>query len=272
MRRSRRGDRGASGREAAAFRGLRDRDPREWIPVMRRQTRMGQVPALLVVGDTFRSPEMRHEVPIGVPDAFALIETEGVRHAIVPALEAERVAALDGLIVHVYEELGWDDLLTSGIGLAAARREVVVNACSLLALRTAVVPAGFPLGYAERLREAGVELSVDQGVFDERRRVKSAAEIEGIRRAQRAAEAGMRACVDVPRGATGNGSLEAGGQPLTVELVKEHVEAAFVRHGASADELIVARGAQAARGHDMGSGPIARGESIVVDLWPRDRE
>jgi len=34
----------------------------------------------------------------------------------------------------------------------------------------------------------------------------------------------------------------------------------------------VARGAQAARGHDMGSGPIARGESIVVDLWPRDRE
>jgi Xaa-Pro aminopeptidase len=50
------------------------------------------------------------------------------------------------------------------------------------------------------------------------------------------------------------------------------VEAAFLHEGASADEFIVARGAQAAVGHDMGSGPIGRGESIVVDVWPRDRE
>ena len=82
----------------------------------------------------------------------------------------------------------------------------------------------------------------------------------------------MQACVDLLRRATGNGTLAVDGEPLTVELVKQHVEAAFLRHGSTADEFIVARGAQAAVGHDMGSGPIARGESIVVDLWPRDRE
>jgi len=230
------------------------------------------VPALLVVGDTFRTPEMRHEVALGVPDAFALIETDGVRHAVVPALEAERVGALDGIVVHVYEELGWDELIPSGLGYDAIRREITVNACNALGVREAVVPAGFLLAYAERLRAAGVELTVDQAVFDDRRRVKSEAEIAGIRRAQRAAEAGMSACVDLLRRAGGNGVLEVDGRPLTVELVKEHVEATFAQHGVTADEFIVARGAQAAAGHDMGSGPIARGESIVIDVWPRDRE
>jgi len=55
------------------------------------------VPALLVVGDAFRTPEMRHEVPIGDPDPIALIETDAVGHAVVPAL--------DGLVVHVDEDL-----------------------------------------------------------------------------------------------------------------------------------------------------------------------
>jgi Xaa-Pro aminopeptidase len=46
----------------------------------------------------------------------------------------------------------------------------------------------------------------------------------------------------------------------------------FAAHGATADEFIVAPGAQGAVGHDMGSGPIRAGVSIVVDIWPRDNE
>ena len=38
------------------------------------------------------------------------------------------------------------------------------------------------------------------------------------------------------------------------------------------DEFIVSHGAQAAVGHDMGSGQIAAGEPVVIDLWPRDIE
>ena len=39
-----------------------------------------------------------------------------------------------------------------------------------------------------------------------------------------------------------------------------------------ADEFIVSHGAQSAVGHDMGSGAIAAGEPVVIDLWPRDIE
>jgi Xaa-Pro aminopeptidase len=230
------------------------------------------VTALLIVGDTFRTPELRHEVPLGIPDAFLFVETNGTRRVVVTSLELERTNGLDGLEAHAYEEFGYDELIARGLAIDAIRGEVYVNACAAFGVETAVVPSGFPLATAERLRQAGIDVTPNQSVFDERRRVKNRSELAGIRRAQRAAEAGMQAAVDLLRQATGNGTLTVEGEPLTVELVKQRVEAAFLQHGASADEFIVARGAQAAVGHDMGSGPIGRGESIVVDLWPRDRD
>ena len=47
---------------------------------------------------------------------------------------------------------------------------------------------------------------------------------------------------------------------------------AFVENGATAEEFIVSHGAQSAIGHHMGEGPIREGETIVIDLWPRDNE
>ena len=37
------------------------------------------------------------------------------------------------------------------------------------------------------------------------------------------------------------------------------------------DDVIVAVGPQAANGHDSGSGPVARGDTVLVDIWPRDK-
>src|SRR5205823_2282512 len=105
------------------------------------------------------------------------------------------------------------------------------------------------------------------------RRVKTDAELAGIRRAQRAAEAGMDAARNLFRRATSaNGGLEVDGEQWTAERVKSAMFAAFVAHGASSDDIIVAPGAQGAVGHDMGSGPIAAGVPIVIDIWPRDNE
>jgi Xaa-Pro aminopeptidase len=228
----------------------------------------------LIVGDTFRVPELRHEVPLGIIDPFLYVEHDGVRRVIVSALEADRVRDLElGLDVSPFERFGYDELIAAGLDLADVRLEVFTSACTAIGLQAAVVPSCFPLAVADRLRRAGVEIVADQASFDARRRVKSAAELAGIRRAQQAADAGMQACVDALRSAAGSsGGLALDGEPLTVELVKARIEAAFLRHGAMAEEFIVARGPQAAVGHDMGSGPIAPGESIVVDLWPRDRE
>jgi Xaa-Pro aminopeptidase len=232
------------------------------------------MPTSLIVGDTVRIPELRHEVPIGIPDAFMFVEHEGGRHVVVTAFEIERVAGLGlGLEAHPFEEFGYDALLASGLDIDAVKREVFASACASFGVREANVPAAFPLAVAERLREAGVVLTADQQSFNDRRRVKNRLELAGMRRAQRAAEAGMQACVDIFRASERrNGGFVVDGEPLTSELVKTSIEAALLRHGATADEFIVSSGAQAAVVHEMGSGPIAPGESIVVDLWPRDRD
>jgi Xaa-Pro aminopeptidase len=231
------------------------------------------VDALLVVGDTVRLPELRHEVPLGIPDPFLFADVGGARHVVVSALELERVNGLAGVVGHPFEEFGYDALIAQGLPIDRVRMEVFVGACRELGVARATVPSGFPLGVAERLREAGVTLVVDQDVFAARRRVKNEAELAGIRRAQRAAEAGMSVCVEILRRAEGrNGSLAVDGEPLTVELVKQRIEGELIRHGVTAEEFIVSVGPQTAVGHDMGSGPIGAGVPVVVDLWPRDRE
>ena len=68
--------------------------------------------------------------------------------------------------------------------------------------------AEFPLFVADHLRASGIELMVDDDHFVRRRRVKSAAEVEGIRRAQRAADAAWASPRADPRAAAGLTSEE----------------------------------------------------------------
>jgi len=228
---------------------------------------------VLLAGDTERVPELRHEVPVGIPDPFLYVERDGVKHAVIGSMEIPRVEEAGGIECHPYEEFGLDELVASGQDRASIRLEVAVRACRSLGLAAATVPYAFPLGLADRLRAEGIGLTVDQDFFDERRRVKSAAELAGIRRAQRAAEAGMSAARDLLRRAeVANGSVLVDGEPLTSERIKTAIASAFLANGATADEFIVSHGPQSAIGHHMGAGPIAPNEPIVVDLWPRDND
>ena len=86
-----------------------------------------------------------------------------------------------------------------------------------------------------------------------------------MRRAQRAAEAGMDtgARPAAARRRSNGDGLELDGAPLTVERVKSAMSQTFAAHGTTADDFIVAPGPQGAVGHDMGSGPISAGVPIV---------
>ncbi len=230
------------------------------------------MPNVLIHGDTVRYPAMRHEIPLMVPDPFLYVEAGGQRHVVVSSLERSRLVALDsGLSVHAFEEFGYDELVSSGTERQKAALEVFTRACGALTLDHATVPSDFPLELADRLRAAGVTLEVDRPLFEARRRVKSEAELAGIRRAQAAAHDGMRAAAELLRRAEPGGpGVVADGEPVTCERVKDVIRAALARRGASADALIVAHGAQSAAGHDMGSGPIGPNEPVIIDLWPLD--
>ncbi len=228
---------------------------------------------VLIYGDTFRSAELRHELPIGIPDPVLYAERDGTRHVLTNSMEAPRLAELDGLELHLWDDLGWDELVAQGLDRAQVADELVRRAVAAFGVQSAVVPETFPLHVADLLRAEGVELRPDRDYFDDRRRVKSESELAGIRRAQRAAEAGMDAARDLLRRASSNGgALEVDGEPLTSERIKRAIGLAFVENGATADDFIVSHGPQSAIGHHMGAGPIREGEPIVIDLWPRDGE
>ena len=227
---------------------------------------------VLIYGDTFRSAELRHELPIGIPDPVLYAERDGTRHVLTNSMEAPRLAELDGLELHLWDDLGWDELVAQGLDRAQVADELVRRAVAAFGVQSAVVPETFPLHVADLLRAEGVELRPDRDYFDDRRRVKSESELAGIRRAQRAAEAGMDAARDLLRRASNDGALEVDGEPLTSERIKRAIGAAFVENGATADDFIVSHGPQSAIGHHMGAGPIREGEPIVIDLWPRDGE
>jgi Xaa-Pro aminopeptidase len=231
------------------------------------------VPSVLIVADSMRSPEMRHEVPLPVPDPFLYVEHDGRRAVVASAFELSRIKeAAPDIETFAPDHFGIDDLLRDGMSFDDAELEVYVRACNQWGITDAVVPWTFPLEIADHLRANGIEVAADRELFDERRRRKSAVEIEGLRRAQRACEAALDVARGMLRGATANGVLELDGEPLTVERIKLEIERVFGAHGVAAEEFIVSHGAQTAVGHEMGSGTLLPNEPIVFDLFPRDRE
>jgi Xaa-Pro aminopeptidase len=229
---------------------------------------------VLIYADSLRSPEMRHEVPLGIPDPFLYAERDGDRHVVASSFELGRVSEVaPELQVLPLEEFGIDELYAQGLPREEIELEVILRAARRFGIEEAVVPGTFPLEVADHLRGNGIQVRADREHFVRRRRVKNDAELAGIRRAQHAAEAAMDAAREVLRSAERqNGSLQVDGEPLTCERLKIAVEQAFTANGAFADEFIVSHGAQTAVGHDMGSGPIAPNEPVCLDLFPRDRE
>jgi len=232
------------------------------------------VPDVLIYGDTMRIPELRHEVPVLIPDPFLYAEKDGRRVAVLHSLEIPRVREdAPELEIIPLEQLGADELIAKGTPYWQTELEVALRACRELGLERPLVPPGFPAAHADFLRANGVDVVVERDLFNDRRRSKNETEIAGIRRAQHACEAALDASRDLLRRAKPNGGgLEVDGEPLTSERIKRVIEDVFADHGVEGSDMIVSHGPQTAVGHNMGSGQIAPNEPIVFDLFPRDKE
>jgi Xaa-Pro aminopeptidase len=232
------------------------------------------MPDVLIFADSVTSPEMRHEVPVLVPDPFLYVEKGDKRLTASTSFEVDRIAEA-GIEAHAWEEFGYDELLEQGVPREQVTwHHINLNACREFGVEDAIVPRTFPTYVADHLRANGITLTPDPKFFSDRRRVKNEAEIAGIRRAQKAAEAGMAAAKEMlARAEASNGSVvTVDGEPLTSEMLKGAIRLAFTEHGVSSDDFIVSHGAQTAIGHELGFGEIAANEPVVIDLWPKDPE
>jgi Xaa-Pro aminopeptidase len=232
------------------------------------------VATILLYGDTIRYPAMRHEVPLEIMDPFLFVARDGQALVLTNSLEAARISkVLPEAELLVIDELGFYELISDGMPRDEAELETATRAVGRWGIRDAVVPADLPVAVADRLRDAGVRIDVDAGAVEARRRVKTSAELAGIRRAQRAAEAGMAVAETLIRGADrDDGRLIQDGEALTADTVRSPIRAACAAAGAPAPPDIMVVSALSGGGHDPGSGPLPADLPIVVDLWPRDEE
>jgi len=230
--------------------------------------------ALLLHGDTERSAALRHEIPLAIIDPLLFAEVDGRTYVLTSFLEAERVKrALPGVELLDFFELGYKDLVRDGMSLREAAREVEARAVREIGLTEAIVPGDFPLGLGDRLRQDGVVLTVDDAAVDLRRRTKTPAELDGMRAAQRAAEAAMAAAAELLAGTEpAEDGLRVDGKPLLAEDVRATLRSVAAEHGAPCPPDIIVASVWQGGGHEPGSGPLPAGLPIHIDLWPRDEE
>jgi Xaa-Pro aminopeptidase len=227
-------------------------------------------------GDSVTSPEMLHEVGESVPDPVLFIEHEGRRIIGCGTFEISTFETREDLVDELvsYVDLGVEELYKDqSLPLELIGPELALRALRRFDLTSVSVPGRFPVSVADHLRAHGVEVAVDHENWAVRRRKKTAWEIEGIERAQRAADTAMLTAARMLREAerTRDGELRFEGEVLTSELIREAMIAELLAQGAESDIILVQSGDACLTGHDPGSGPIQTDTSLVIDCFPRDR-
>jgi Xaa-Pro aminopeptidase len=218
--------------------------------------------AMLLVGDSGRSPELRHEVAAAVPDPVIWLSRGEEATVWASPLDLEPLRAAGAVAdVRSFDELGYATLRVEhappDVFAEMARR--AVGAEGLAQVR---VPWDFPMRVADGLRAAGVEVLADPDAFAARRRAKREWELDGMRLAAVAAQAAMLEAAallrDEPEG-------------LTCELIRKRMTATLLAHGAESEEILIHAGAGQPAGHDLGFGPIEPDLPVQIDCFPRHR-
>jgi Xaa-Pro aminopeptidase len=126
--------------------------------------------------------------------------------------------------------------------------------------------------YYEALRDAGVEVAIDQDLFRAERRRKTAAEAGHIREAQHAAEAALKEVVRLlSQAQIRDGMLWSGGRPLTTESLYARAALLLGEMGFACPDMIVAGSPDNAMPHYRGEGQIRAGAPVIIDIFPTGR-
>ena len=230
----------------------------------------------LLVDDALRSHELRHEIAEGVGDPVIFIEHDGRRILVGSILEQSTFEKREDVVDEywTFNDLGMEELVkNSSFPKDSMIDELAVRALERLGVFGVTVPGNFRLATADYLRDKGIEINIDIDEWKMRRRRKSPWEIEGIERAQRAADTAMMTAARMLRDAepTADGRLRFEGEILTSELVRVAMQAELLDAGAYSEEILVQCGDAALSGHELGSGPIMVDQSVVIDVFPIDR-
>lgn len=228
------------------------------------------ISALLLVADSERNADMLYATGLFVPDPFIYLKNNQVVHLVLHDLETDRAAKhLPDATIHSFSQLreqtAQSGISNPNIGHIAGR---LLNNLGISQVR---VPANFPFGVAEIIRETWPDISLSSDCSFPERAVKSPAEIRKIQQILRLTQEGLHAGISLIRNAEikKDGWLWHQGRPLTSEKVRAAIHTTIGSLGGLPSNTIVAGGSQACDPHERGSGPLKAHLPILIDVFPR---
>jgi Xaa-Pro aminopeptidase len=227
--------------------------------------------AILMIASSEADSNLYYATGFLASDPFLYLEIGGEKILLSSELElgrARREARVDRVI-----STGPYRAKLREEGITPRRTDVIDLYLRERGVNRLAVPANFPLGYAEQLREKGYQLECREGPFYPERLVKRPDEIEKIAAAQKVTEEAMALAVGMIAESRMNGArLLWKGEPLTSEAVQREVRRMLLERGYLAMDIIIACGDQGCDPHLSGSGPLAPNQTIVIDIFPRSLE
>ena len=225
----------------------------------------------LIVAASETDPDMLYATKFWAPDPFIFLERNGKRTLVLSDLEIDRgrnQADADEFVM--FSEIERE--VQGKSKKAPPYEKVLAHFLQKRGVRSTIVPANFPLRYAEELAANKIRVRATNGLFWPQREAKSNKEIEMICGGLRITEAGLRRAIEILKASKpGPGKkLRWNGKTLTSEMLRAEIDSTILRAGGVPTGTIVAGGDQACDPHERGHGPLYADSLIILDVFPRD--
>ncbi|MCK5844304.1 MAG: aminopeptidase P family protein, partial [Victivallales bacterium] len=220
----------------------------------------------LILASSDKDSNITYASGFRAPDPFIYYSTPTEKGIIVSKLESSRATseAHAGVAVH---EIG--DFVDSND--SPGMKDVLLAVAKKNTDLKWRVPSNFPLFAARFLEKSGVKLECVDRHFFPKRQFKTDEEVAKIVQGQRLAEMGMVKAATMLSSAkiADNGYLLLDGEVLTSEKVRFEIDVEIMRAGGNSIDTIASCAAASAEPHNLGSGPLLAGETIVIDIFPK---
>src|SRR6184192_1598666 len=227
--------------------------------------------ARLIVAPSDTDADMLYATRIFIGDPFIFLQQKGKRILVLSDLEIDRAkknAKADEFVM--FNQLERE--VQGKAKKAPPYEKVLAYFLTKRGVKRALVPANFPLGFANEIKRNGIALETSNGLFWPAREKKTAEEIRLLERALRMTETGMKRGMEILKASKpGAGKkLKWSGKTLTSEILRAEIDSAILRAGGVPTNTIVAGGDQACDPHERGFGPLRADSLIILDIFPRD--
>ncbi len=229
----------------------------------------------LIYADSENSADMYYATGFFAPDPFLYLrDSAGTNHIVTSILEidrARRTAQVDQLHDWFSLQKQFEKEYPNSDNERGNERSLITFFLRRLNINHVQVPNNFPLGLADALRQANINITAMGDPFWPERERKKPEEVEAIEVALKITGIGMAAGIELIRSATigDDGWLYLAANKLTSEQVRSEINATLVKYGAIPKHTIVSGGDHGADPHEEGSGPLPAQRPIILDVFPR---